>query len=106
MRNVLFVCSKNKLRSLTAETVFADYDGISVASAGLNRDSGTPLTPELLDWAEVIFVMETAHRSRLSKNFRAHLRDQRVICLDIPDRYEFMDAELIRELKRKVSSHV
>ena len=32
-KNVLFVCSQNKLRSPTAEQIFAEWPGIEVASA-------------------------------------------------------------------------
>jgi predicted protein tyrosine phosphatase len=46
-------------------------------------------------------VMEKAHRNRLSKNFRTHLNGKRVICLDIPDDYEYMQPELVRLLQIK-----
>jgi predicted protein tyrosine phosphatase len=85
--NVLFICSRNRLRSPTAEQVFAAYPGIETASAGLDADAAEPVSPELLQWAQVIFVMEKSHRARLSRRFRAHLRNQRVICLNIPDEY-------------------
>jgi predicted protein tyrosine phosphatase len=62
-QHVLFICSQNRLRSPTAEQVFADWPGIETSSAGLNHDAENPLTPELLQWADTIFVMERAHRS-------------------------------------------
>ena len=105
MKNVLFLCSQNRLRSPTAEQVFASHPGIEVTSAGLNNDAENPTTPELVDWADVIFVMEREHRSRLQKRFRPQLK-ARVICLDIPDDYPFMDEALIRLLKAKVTRHL
>jgi predicted protein tyrosine phosphatase len=102
MKNVLFVCSRNKLRSPTAEQVFASYPKIEVASAGTNNDAETPLTSELVRWADIIFVMERAHCNKLQRRFRSDL-NARVICLDIPDDYEFMDEELVRLLREKVS---
>jgi predicted protein tyrosine phosphatase len=36
---LLFICSKNKLRSPTAEVVFSQYEGLEVESAGLDRDA-------------------------------------------------------------------
>jgi predicted protein tyrosine phosphatase len=98
---VLFVCSQNKLRSPTAEQVFSNRPGFEVASAGTDRGADTPISPELIEWADVIFVMERAHRNKLSKQFRTHLKDKRVICLDIPDNYEYMDPQLIRLLEAK-----
>lgn len=106
MKNVLFVCSQNRLRSPTAEQVFADHPAIEVASAGTNADANNPLTPELVRWANLIFVMEKTHRNKLQKKYRADLKDARIICLDIPDEYEFMDGGLIRLLKAKVGRHL
>ena len=101
-RNVLFICTQNRLRSPTAEQVFADWPGIETASAGLGNDAEVPVSPELLAWADIVFVMETVHRNRLSAKFGSHLKGARVICLDIPDDYEYMDPDLIRLLKQKV----
>ena len=102
MRHVLFICSRNQLRSPTAEQVFCNWPGIEVASAGLDKSSREQVTPELLEWADLIFVMERAHRNKLSKKFGAHLKSKRIICLDIPDRFEYMNPELIRLLEAKV----
>ena len=101
-RNVLFICTQNRLRSPTAEQVFADWPGLETQSAGLGNDASTPVSPELLAWADMIFVMEKAHRNKLSQKFRKHLNGKRVICLDIPDEFEYMDPLLIRLLKAKV----
>jgi predicted protein tyrosine phosphatase len=106
MNRVLFICSQNRLRSPTAEQVFATWPGVEAASAGLNNDAENPVTPELLSWADTIFVMERAHRNKLSARFKPHLRDQRVICLDIPDDYDFMDPALVQLLKAKVPRYL
>jgi len=102
MKRVLFICSQNRLRSPTAEQLFASHPGIEVASAGLNHDADSPVTPELLQWADLIFIMEQAHRNTLQKRFRTSLNRQRIICLNIPDEFEFMDPDLIRLLRAKV----
>lgn len=101
-QHVLFVCTQNRLRSPTAEQVFADWPGIETASAGLGHDADVPVSAELLAWSDLIFVMEKVHRNRLSERFGAHLKDKRVICLDIPDDYDFMDPALVALLRRKV----
>ena len=101
MKSALFICSANKLRSPTAETVFSSWPNIEVESAGLNHDADVPLSPEQLEWADVIFVMERAHSSRLSKRFRQYLKGKRVICLDIPDNFKFMDPVLVKLLEAK-----
>ncbi|QKD00829.1 low molecular weight protein tyrosine phosphatase family protein [Mesorhizobium loti] len=106
MKKILFVCSQNRLRSPTAEQVFSKRQDIEVASAGTNHDADTPLTHELVAWADIIFVMEKAHRTKLQNKFKASLEKARVICLDIPDEYDFMDLELISLLKARVSRYL
>jgi predicted protein tyrosine phosphatase len=99
MRRLLFLCSQNKLRSPTAEAIFANYEGIEVDSAGLNNDAEVPLSEEQVEWADIIIVMEKAHRNRLNKKFKHVLAGKRIAVLGIPDEYDFMDEELIRILK-------
>ena len=101
--HVLFVCSQNRLRSPTAEQVFANYPGVECASAGTNHDADNPLTPELVQWADIIFVMEKTHRTKILSKFKKHLVNQRVVCLHIRDDYEFMDPELVRLRKARVT---
>jgi predicted protein tyrosine phosphatase len=103
---VLFVCSRNRLRSPTAEAIFADYEGVEVSSAGTSLDAETPISGDLIEWADIIFVMETVHRKRLNQKFGSLLRSKRIIVLGIPDNYEFMDPELIQLLKRVVPSYL
>lgn len=106
MKKVLFVCSQNRLRSPTAEQIFASRSSIECSSAGLNNDAENPLTSELVEWADIIFVMEKAHRNKLSSKFKKHLNNKRVICLDIPDEYAFMDPILIKLLNAKIERHL
>jgi predicted protein tyrosine phosphatase len=106
IHTVLFICSQNRWRSPTAEQVFADWPSVETSSAALNHDAENPVTAELLRWADIIFVMERVHRNKLSARFKPHLGRARVICLDIPDEYQFMDAELIRILMARVPRHL
>lgn len=103
MKRVLFICSQNRLRSPTTEQVFSSYEQIECTSAGLNNDADNPVTPEAVEWADIIFVMEKTHRNKLRSKFKHHLARARIICLDIPDDYDYMDPELIRILKTKVA---
>lgn len=103
MKKLLFICGKNRQRSPTAEQIFSQNSKFETASAGLNHDANQTITPELLLWADVIFVMEAVHRNKLSQRFQIHLRNKQVICLDIPDKYNYMDETLIKLLQHKVS---
>ena len=106
MRRILFLCSQNKLRSPTAETIFVDYPGIEVDSAGLNNDAEVPLSDEQVEWADIIIVMEKAHRNRLNRKFKHVLGGKRIAVLGIPDDYEYMDEELIRLLKLRCQTYL
>ena len=75
-------------------------------SAGTTNDAENPLTVELVEWAEIIFVLERAHRKKLLSKFKRSLTSQRVICLDIPDEYEYMDEELVELIRSGVEYHI
>jgi len=94
------------LRSPTAETIFADFLGIEVDSAGLNNDAVTPLSPKQLKWADIILVMEKAHLNRLNRKFKEHLKGKRVAVLNIPDEFEYMDEELISILYARCAPYI
>lgn len=102
MKNVLFVCSQNKLRSPTAEQIFADHPAIETSSAGTNNDAENPLSAEMIEWADLIFAMEREHRSKIQKRYRAALNGKNIVVLDIPDDYDFMDPALIALLRARM----
>lgn len=106
VRHVLFVCSANRLRSPTAEQIFAGWPGIEVDSAGLNHDADQPVSAELAAWADLVMVMEQAQRRRLMTRFRRHLGRARIVCLGIPDDYGFMDQRLVDLLRARVTPHL
>ncbi|ANE43189.1 low molecular weight protein tyrosine phosphatase family protein [Deinococcus puniceus] len=99
---IVFICAQNKLRSPTAEAVFRTDYGWDVASAGTNRDAETPVSRDLLEWADVAVCMEKRHRDILRQRFRGALPDDRILSLGIPDDYDFMDADLVTLLQRLV----
>ncbi len=102
MKKVLFLCSKNRLRSPTAEAIFSNVDDWEVYSAGISNDAEVHVSSEDIEWADFIFVMEKAHKKKLSSKFGHVIKDQKVISLDIPDEYEYMDKKLIEILQSKV----
>lgn len=104
--NLLFVCSQNKLRSPTAESVFSDLPNVNVRSAGLNNNAEIPLGIEDVVWAHCIFVMEQAQIKKLRTHYKKYLKEQRVICLGIPDNYEYMEPALIKLFKQKVPQYI
>ena len=60
----------------------------------------------MLEWADLIIVMENAHQNRLNKKFRQHMRGKRVAVLGIPDEFDYMDDELINLLKLRCGRYI
>ena len=105
-KKVLFICSRNQWRSPTAEKIFSAWPALEVMSAGLDPSAVEPVTPEHLEWAAVIFVMERKHRMKLSRKFRSYLKHQKIVVLGIPDKYRYMDSELVKLLEKLVTPHL
>jgi predicted protein tyrosine phosphatase len=75
-------------------------------SAGTAPDADVTVSADLIDWADLILVMEPVHRKRLNRDFAHLLRNKRVIVLGIPDRYEYLDPELVKILESRVSKYI
>jgi len=73
--HLLFVCSQNKRRSLTAEKLFDGQNGHHARSAGTENNARIKLTPGLVGWADIIFCMEKKTRPEVEREiFRYHNR--------------------------------
>ena len=105
-QNILFVCAQNRIRSYTAEKLFADSNRYHVRSRGVAPDARIPLSENDLHWADVIFVMEKNHRNRMIKRFGETARNKTIVCLYIEDIYEPMEELLIAELRFKLSPYL
>ncbi|MEM7744927.1 MAG: phosphotyrosine protein phosphatase [Pseudomonadota bacterium] len=101
MSRVLFLCGEGRTLSPTAAQIFSDRQSVSTDFAGVDRDAQDSLTPDQLDWADLIIVMERRHQTRLNERFGRMLAGKKVVTLDIRDRYTFMEAALIEELLQK-----
>ena len=100
--NTLFVCAKNQWRSPTAAAVYRNDARINVQSAGLRKQSPQVLSARLLEWADIVMVMENKHASRIRDLYRSMPELPEIIVLDIPDDYVFMDPALIEIIKEAV----
>jgi predicted protein tyrosine phosphatase len=103
-KNVLFVCSRNQWRSPTAEQVWRKHPLLSVRSAGTSPNARHPVSASDLSWADVIFVMEEKHKSRLLAAYRRIVEKKPIHVLDIPDEYKFMEPELVELVRESVGS--
>ena len=101
-QKLLFICTANLNRSPTAEIIFEDK--YLTKSAGIDMNSPNPLTKELLEWADIIFVMEDWHKEEI-KNKYPDIK-KKIFSLQIPDMFFKMDKELIRLLRERTKKYL
>ncbi|MEH6446378.1 MAG: hypothetical protein V7784_20980 [Oceanospirillaceae bacterium] len=107
---VLFICTANIQRSLTAEHLFTTlYPQVEFRSAGVSkkecaRNNSTLCTEQLLAWADTIFVFEQMHIDRINENTDGNSM-AKITNLEIPDIYQYKDPELIELLKKKLKGN-
>jgi protein-tyrosine phosphatase len=101
--NILVVCGRNKKRSRTAEHIFKNDKRFNIRSAGLSPQSDHKITENDLNWADLVFVMESGQRGRIWSQFN-HLNLPEIEVLNIADEYEFMDEELVDQLTDRINS--
>lgn len=107
MKNLLFICTHNLQRSPTAERLFAVCEDFNTRSAGTDPAARAPVTQELIDWADAVFVMsekEDRHLSALRSRF--DVGDAPVYDLDIPDRFIADDITLQHKLIERVGDYI
>ena len=104
------MCSANKQRSKTAEDYFSmTYPAYSFTSAGTNlkickKEGTNPLTIELLQQADLVFVMENRHKKIINDSLKGQLKKE-IIVLNIPDLYKYYQKELIELLQNKMKPY-
>ena len=102
---VLFVCGRNQWRSPTAEHIYRNDRRIKVRSAGVSSKSSHQISMDDLSWADLVVAMERRYKSRIAERFRDHPLP-RIVSLDIPDEFQYMDEELIKLLREGVEFHL
>lgn len=104
MPKLLFICSKNQWRSPTAELLFKNQPLHQARSAGTSEQARIKVNQKMMDWADVIFVMESKHRDLLKQRFT--LTSKTLIVLDIEDHYQFNDPELVEILRTSLAGYL
>jgi protein-tyrosine phosphatase len=104
--NILFVCSRNRWRSPTAEAIYKASREHTAKSAGTEWSARIKLTAKLINWADIVFAMEKKHKQRMVENFPFETSNKKIVVLDIPDEYQYMDEELIEHIKLSVEAYL
>ena len=105
--HTLFVCTANRDRSRTAEDLYQLDPRYQVLSAGLSPFATVPITRELLLWANRIFVMnQTEDRHQTAIKMRFPGIDREVVDLNVADRWQRGDPELVALIKKRLKPHL
>ena len=102
----LFVCRYNQRRSATAERVFAKDPSLDVRSAGTSQEAMVRVNRLMLDWADIVFVMDDGQLRDLKRMFPDHPAVDRLVCLQILDDYHFLDPQLVSLLEERARPHI
>lgn len=102
----LFICHYNRKRSATAERIFGKDPGLDVRSAGTSSEAMVQVNERMLDWADIVFVMDDEQASALRHAFPTHSAAKNAVILHIKDDYHFLDPELVQLLRERVTPHV
>lgn len=103
---LLFVCTENRLRSPTAETVFSQYPDVETASAGVSPSATKVVSRDLIEWADIVFAMEQDQCGILTDRFSDLLADRPPVCLNIPDTFGYMEPRLVALLETKLCDYI
>lgn len=99
---LLFVCTYNQWRSLTAELIFKNDPRFEVRSAGTSPNAKHIISGKDIRWADHILCMENKHQEVIKQKFARQQQLPPITVLEIDSGYRFMDPELIEILKLKV----
>lgn len=107
-QNYLFICAYNIDRSTTAERVCEEIAEkrnleIRASSAGL-EDSDNPITKEMADKADKIFVMEDYMKTQLVEKYNQD--PGKIINLNVPNELPEDPLELVRVFENKLEIYL
>jgi len=94
-KNLLFVCEGNEQRSPTFEIWFKkNRPKYNVISAGILSYCPQLLTKELLEWADVVYVMDLIQEMFIARKFPEFL--EKVVVVGCDDSYPRESPQLFR----------
>ncbi len=103
---VLFVCNANRSRSLTAQEIYRGRPDLEVQSAGLSEYARVPLTRDLFEWADRVFVFSRRQHKALAQRYGDSFGRKSVVCLSLPDRFVLNRPKLVTKLVRKLGRYL
>ncbi len=86
--------------------MFKNHANHTAKSAGTSSKARIKISQKLIDWADVVFVMERKHKDLVKLKFQVNSKAQAIVVLDIEDNYQFGDAELIEIFKERSADYL
>jgi len=105
-KRILFVCTQNKVRSLTAEHLYRGRPDLEVKSCGTATFAKNQLTNELLTWAEYVFVFDDSQLEVIARHFQKAAAEKPVISLGLPDVFTYKSDALVVKLTTKLDPYL
>jgi predicted protein tyrosine phosphatase len=107
---ILFICSKNKVRSVTAEKVYQRVSGLQVRSRGTDASARVRVGEGDIGWAEMILCFERRNFVDLKARFgEESLEGKEIHILDIRNErneYGIMSAKLVSKIKEATDPYL
>jgi len=100
-KKVLCVCSAGLLRSPTTAVVLNRKFNHNTRACGMEDYALIQIDDVLLTWADEIVCMDDNQRGRIARKLELLGIDTPIKCLDIGDNYEYMNADLQRQIEEK-----
>ncbi len=86
--------------------LFKNHPVHQARSAGTSEKARIKVNQKLIDWADVVFVMELKHKELLRQRFAFSIAQKQLIVLNIEDEYQFGDTGLTEILKNALVDYL
>ena len=103
---VLFVCTQNKVRSLTAEHLYRVRTDLDVRSCGTAAFAKNQLTEEVMKWADMVFIFDELQAEAIEKKFGKDAFGKEIISLGLADVYQYKSESLVLKLTAKIEPYL
>ena len=99
---VLFVCTQNKVRSLTAEHLYRERQDLEVRSCGTAAFAKNQLTEEVMKWADMVFIFDELQAEVIKQKFGKSAFGKEIISLGLADVFQYKSESLVLKLTAKI----
>ena len=103
---VLFICTQNKVRSLTAEHLYRERPDLDVRSCGTAAFAKNQLTEEIMKWADMVFIFDQSQADVIENRFGKDALGKEIVSLGLEDIYQYKSENLVLKLTAKIEPYL